>query len=85
MPQIAQVAVMAAIVASMLYVPAALLLALFCRMTGISLYAVMTFGGALGAALGLLVWWLLAFAGASIYAVIVFPWKEDVPAWPKKN
>jgi len=85
MRPVAQVAVIAAIFASMLYIPAAVVLALASRFSGISLYAFMTFGGAFNTFFGLLVWWLLAFAGASIYAAFVFPWKEQVLAWPRKN
>jgi hypothetical protein len=85
MQPVAQVAVIAAIVASMLYIPAAALLALFSHFSGVSLYAFMTFRGALNMFFGLLVWWLLAFAGASVYAAFVFPWKEKVLAWPRKN
>ena len=80
-----QIAVLAAIVASLVYFPAVALLALISRFSGISFYAFMTFGGAFNTFSGLLAWWLLAFAGACIYAIVAFPWKEEVLAWPKKS
>lgn len=81
----AQIGVMAAIVASLVYFPVAVLLALVAHFTRISLYAFMTFGGALNTFSGLLAWWLVAFAGACIYAIIAFPWTEEVLAWPRKS
>jgi hypothetical protein len=76
---------MAAIVATLLYLPAAALLALVAQFTGLSFHAFMTFGGTLNTFSGLAAWWLVAFAGACIYAVFAFPWQEKVLAWPKKN
>ena len=81
----AHIAVMAAIVCTLVYFPVAVLLALVAYFTRISFYAFMTFGGALNTLSGLLAWWLVAFAGACIYAIIAFPWTEEVLAWPKKN
>ena len=66
MPPLAQVAVMGAIVAS--------LLAVF-----------VTFGGAFNVLPGLVLWWLLVFAGACIYAAFLIPWGEKVIRWPKKG
>jgi hypothetical protein len=80
-----RVAVMAAIVATLLFVPAALGGALVILMLGFSPEAFATFGGALHPLLGLCAWWLAAFVGASAYAAFAFPWDEKVLAWPKKN
>ncbi len=85
MRPVAQVAVIAAIIASLVYLPAAAGLALLSRVLGISLQGFATFGGVLSPFVGLLAWWLVAFAGACAYAFIAFPWKEKVLAWPKKS
>ena len=81
-----QLAVMAAIVASLLCAPLGALVALVAYTFAVPLGALMTFGGAFNNAFfGLLAWWLVAFAGASVYAIFAFPWKEKVLAWPRKN
>ena len=82
---ISQFAVMAAIVATMLYLPLGATLALGLRLFGVSLYAFVTFGGALNTLAGLAAWWLIAFAGAGVYAAYAFPWEDKVVAWPRKN
>ena len=74
MPLLAQVAVMGAIVASLLYFP----LALGLRVAGFSFQAFVTFGGAFNVLPGLAIWWLLVFAGACIYAAFLMPWGEKV-------
>lgn len=86
MRSVSQLTVMAAIVASLLYVPLGALVALVAYVFGVPLSAVMTFGGALNNVfLGLLVWWLVVFAGAYVYAAFAFPWKEKVLGWPKEK
>jgi hypothetical protein len=80
-----QLAVMAAVVATILYVPFGLIVALAGRLAGVTLAGVVTFGGALPAVVGLIAWWLVAFAGAMIYAAAFFPWKEKELAWPDKK
>jgi hypothetical protein len=84
MPPVAQVAVMGAIVASLLYFPLVVSLALALRVAGISFQAFVTFGGAFNVLPGLAIWWLLVFAGACIYAACLIPWDEKVIGWPKK-
>ena len=76
---------MAAIVATLVYFPAGIAMVLVLKMFGISFEAVVTFGGLFNTLLGLLVWWLLAFAGSCIYAACAFPWGEKVLAWPRKK
>jgi hypothetical protein len=71
---IGEVAMMGAIVTTLLFVPAAALLAGLLFLFGISLYAVLTFGGALNAVQGLLAWWTLGFLPAAAYAGYVLPW-----------
>jgi len=80
-----QMAVMAAIVASLFYVPLAALVALVAKVFAVPLGALMTFWDTFNMFFGLFVWWLAAFAGACAYAAFAFPWKEQVLDWPRKN
>jgi len=66
--------VMAAIVASLLWLPVGALLAVLAfAVLGVTLPGFVTFGGALNASTGLLAWWSLAFAAALIYALFAMP------------
>lgn len=78
-------AVMAAIVAFLLYVPLCALVALVSYAFAVPLGALMTFGAFNNMFLGLLAWWLAAFAGACVYAAFAFPWKEKALTWPRKK
>jgi hypothetical protein len=80
-----QTALMAAVVATLLYVPVVVALALLLRLVGISPESVATFGGALGLFSGLFAWWLLTFQAACIYAACAFPWREEADRWQKKK
>jgi hypothetical protein len=82
---LSQMAVMAAIIATLLYLPVGVVLALALRLAGVRLESFVTFGGSLGTLSGLFVWWLLAFAGACVYAAWAFPWRDKVFAWPRKS
>ena len=73
---LSQLAVMAAIVASMLYPSAGAALALLLWLLGVPFLAFVTFGGALHVVVAMLAWWLLAFAAALVYAVLAFPWAQ---------
>lgn len=75
---------MAAIVATLVYFPLGLALALALRIAGVSVHAWLTFGGALHAFLGLVAWWLLFFVASCVYAACFFPWDEKVLGWPKR-
>ena len=75
---------MAAIGATLLYVPLGASAAFVASLCGVPIGAVVTFGGLLGTVPGLLAWWLLAFAGACACTVCLFPWKEKVLEWPGK-
>jgi hypothetical protein len=85
MVSLSQMAVMGAIVATLVYWPLGIALVLVLALFGVSLSAVVTFGGTFNTLLGLIAWWLLAFAGACIYAACAFPWEEKVLAWPRKE
>jgi len=63
---------MAAIVATLIYVPLGVLLALAAYVVlGVPLHAFVTFGGAANTLFGLLAWWAVAFVPAFAYAGIV--------------
>ena len=80
-----QMTLMATVVATLVYLPAAVVLGLLLRVFGISPESVATFGGRLGLFAGLLGWWLLTFNAACIYAACTFPWENEIEAWPKKK
>ncbi len=85
MTSLPQVAVMSAIVASLLYLPVGIALALVFALFGVSLESLVTFDDRFSISSGLFAWWLLTFGGACIYAVCAFPWEEKVLAWPRKK
>lgn len=76
---------MAAIVATLFYVPAALAVALLLALLGVAIDPVATFGGFFNILIGMVVWWLLVFAVACIYSACAFPWGDEVLAWPRKK
>jgi Zn-dependent protease len=80
-----QAAVMASIVATLLYWPAGVTLALVLGAFGVPLDTVVSFGGSFNRLVGLFAWWLLAFAIACVYIACAFPWEERVLKWPKKK
>jgi hypothetical protein len=73
-----QLAVMSAVVATLMYLPVGIAVAMVFGLFGFSLESVVTFGGALNIYSGLFAWWLLVFGGACIYAACAFPWEEKV-------
>ncbi|MGD9954080.1 MAG: hypothetical protein AB7S87_16035 [Burkholderiales bacterium] len=79
MKALSQMMVMAAVVATLTYVPLALVVVLVLRLIDLSPDAVLTLGGTVHAALGLLLGWLLVFAAACAYAAWLFPWGEERP------
>lgn len=85
MAPLAQVTVMAAVVATLLYFPLGLGLALVLLVLGIAFEMLVTFGGAMGVLPGLALWWLVVFAAAWAYAACVFPWGDEVLAGPEKK
>jgi len=80
-----QCAVMAAVVATLLYLPSGVALGLASRLLAVPLAGFLSFGGALNLFVALAVWWLLFFAGALIYAACLFPWGDEVLGWPKNR
>jgi hypothetical protein len=62
---------MATIVTTMLYVPAAALLAGVCLLAGVSLSAFFTFGGALHPVAGLFAWWVIFYLPVAVYSTFV--------------
>lgn len=75
-PVLSETAMLAAVVTTMLYLPACALLALLCFAVGdVSPSAFITFGGTYPAFVGVLVWWVVAFVPAFAYAALVPPWK----------
>lgn len=68
---------MAAIVATMLCVPAGVLLAALLMLFGISFRVLVTFGGALHPVQGLIAWWAICFIPAVAYSAYVLPWSQD--------
>ena len=80
-----QMLVMAAVVATLVYLPVCIALALALRAFGISFEAWLTLGKALHPAVGLGVWWLFVFLGACGYAAWLFPWGDKVFGWPGRD
>jgi hypothetical protein len=78
----AQCALMAAVVATMLYFPSVLALALAFRLLAVPFEGLVSFGGALNLFVGLAVWWLVFFAGALVYAACLFPWPATTSIKP---
>jgi hypothetical protein len=74
-----ELAMMAAIVTTLLFVPAAVMLAALLFLFGGSLHAVATFGGALNAVQGTAAWWLIAFLPTLAYSTYVMPWDRGAP------
>jgi len=72
-------------VASTLYGPAAVLIALLCAASGFSLQNLVTFGGVLGVFPGMLSWWLISFAAVLPYAVFVFPWDSRIDGFGRPS
>ena len=85
MASLGQLAVMAALVATLAYFPLGLGLAFLFRIAGVAFEPLITFGGILGTLVGLIAWWLLVFTGAFMYATFMFPWGDKEFGWPRKK
>ena len=70
---------LAAIVTTMLFVPAAAMLAALLFLVGVSLHAFATFDGVLNAYTGVAAWWMIAFLPTLAYSVYVMPWDRRGP------
>ena len=75
---LSQMVVTTAIVATLAYLPACVLIALALRAFGVSFQAWLTLGASLHPVLGLLAWWLLIFVGAAVYVFWMFPREDPV-------
>lgn len=82
---LSQMIVMAAIVATLVYLPVSAVLALTLAALGISFAPWLTLGAALHPALGLLAWWLVVFVGSCGYVAWQFPWGDKEFAWPSRE
>ena len=85
MASLGQLAVMAALVATLAYFPFGLTLILLFRVAGLAYEPLITFGGSFGLLVGLIAWWLLVFSGALLYAAFMFPWGDKEFGWPGKK
>lgn len=65
---------MATIVTTLLYVPAAVLLAAMSLIAGASIYSFVTLGGALHPVAGLFVWWAIFYLPSAVYSGFIVPW-----------
>jgi hypothetical protein len=69
---IGRIAFMAAIVATLLCVPLGTILgALFVGVLDGSVHSFVTFGGSFYPVIGLMLWWLISYVPAFLYAVLV--------------
>jgi len=75
---LSQMVVTSAIVATLAYLPACLIIALALRAFGISFEAWLTLRATLHPVLGLLAWWLLIFVGAAGYVFWMFRREDPV-------
>jgi hypothetical protein len=67
---------LAAVVTTLLYVPAGALLAGLLFLAGASPHTVLTFDRALNAVQGLIAWWALGFVPALAYVAYALPWSR---------
>jgi Na+/H+-dicarboxylate symporter len=72
--RLGKLVVMTAVVATMLYWPIGIGLAVICALIGFPFNSLVTFGGYLGTVAGTVAWWLVVFAATLPYAAVMFPW-----------
>jgi len=83
--RLGKLAVMTAVVATMLYWPIGIALAVICALIGFPFASVVTFGGALGKFTGMLAWWLAVFAATLPYAAFMFPWDTKTDGFRREE
>jgi hypothetical protein len=69
---------MAAIVTTILYVPAAALLGGACLLAGVTVAGFFTFGGALHPVAGLFAWWAIFYLPVAVYSGFIVWGSRDV-------
>ena len=79
-----QFLVMAAVVATLTCLPIGVAAALVVHAFGVPFDALLSFGGRLHPALGLILWWLFTFIGACGYCAWAYPWGEKALAPPPR-
>ena len=84
-PTLVQFGVMAALVATILYFPFGIAIAIGMGLAGVPFHGFVTFGGAFNNFVGAMTWWLVVFAASCIYTAYFFPWDDKVFGWPKKR
>lgn len=82
---LAQMAMMAAITATLACIPVGAAFALVLHQLGMPLGTLLTLGGQVHASVGLVLWWLIVFAGACGYAAWMFPWEDRDFGWPRSK
>jgi hypothetical protein len=80
---LSQMAVMAAIVATLACIPVGAALAFVLHQVGVPVVALLTLDGSVHAAFGLVLWWLIVFAGSCGYAAWAYPWEDRRFGWPR--
>ena len=70
---------MATIVTTMLYVPAAALLAAAFVVAGVPVWSLVTFGGELHPVAGLAAWWAIFYLPVAVYCGFIVPWDGREP------
>ena len=73
---IGQMALIAAIVATVCYWPVGIAAAVLLALFGVSVDAFVTFGGVFNRLLGMAVLWFMFFAPSLVYAAFMFPWEQ---------
>lgn len=79
---LSQMATMAAIVATLACIPVGAMLAFVLHQFGVPLDTVLTLAGTVHASIGLVLWWLVVFAAACVYAAWLYPWEDRNFGWP---
>jgi hypothetical protein len=81
----ARLAILAAIMASVLYWPAGMVIVLCSSLLGMPAESLLTLGGSLGIFSGMLAWWLVLFALVLPCALFMFPWNVKLDGFRRVN
>jgi hypothetical protein len=80
-----RIVVVTAIIASLVYWPAAIAAVLAFGFVGVPAESLVTLGGRLGIFSGMLVWWVLLFLVVLPFAVRAFPWNVRLDGFRMKS